>query len=54
MLSLLRCIYTDGEVYLDDIPTSTVNLNDLRTKITIIPQMVSVSPIPFKMFSDCA
>ncbi|KAE9406279.1 P-loop containing nucleoside triphosphate hydrolase protein [Gymnopus androsaceus JB14] len=39
MLSLLRCIYTGGEVYLDGIPTSTLNLDDLRTKITIIPQM---------------
>ncbi|KAF9030066.1 P-loop containing nucleoside triphosphate hydrolase protein [Rhodocollybia butyracea] len=39
MLSLLRCIYTEGEVYLDGIPTSSINLDDLRTKITIIPQM---------------
>ena len=39
MLALLRCIYTSGEVYLDGIPTSSVNLDDLRTKMTIIPQM---------------
>ncbi|KAE9397830.1 P-loop containing nucleoside triphosphate hydrolase protein [Gymnopus androsaceus JB14] len=39
MLSLLRCIYTGGEVYFDGIPTSSLNLDDLRTKITIIPQM---------------
>ncbi|KAE9400658.1 P-loop containing nucleoside triphosphate hydrolase protein [Gymnopus androsaceus JB14] len=39
MLSLLRCIYTNGEVYFDGIPTSSLNLDDLRTKITIIPQM---------------
>ncbi|KAE9393131.1 hypothetical protein BT96DRAFT_1023199 [Gymnopus androsaceus JB14] len=39
MLSLLRCIYTGGEVYLDGIPISTLNLDNLRTKITIIPQI---------------
>ncbi|KAE9391369.1 P-loop containing nucleoside triphosphate hydrolase protein [Gymnopus androsaceus JB14] len=39
MLSLLRCIYTGGEVYFDGVPTSSLNLDDLRTKITIIPQM---------------
>jgi len=39
MLSLLRAIYTTGEMYLDGIPTSSINLNDLRTKITIIPQV---------------
>ncbi|KJA20178.1 hypothetical protein HYPSUDRAFT_204055 [Hypholoma sublateritium FD-334 SS-4] len=38
-LSLLRCILTEGEVYLDGVPTSSVNLDALRTSITIIPQM---------------
>ncbi|THV06409.1 P-loop containing nucleoside triphosphate hydrolase protein [Dendrothele bispora CBS 962.96] len=39
MLSLLRCIYTDGEVYYDGIPTASINLENLRTNITIIPQV---------------
>ncbi|TDL29986.1 P-loop containing nucleoside triphosphate hydrolase protein [Rickenella mellea] len=38
-LSLLRCIYTDGTVYYDSIPTSSVNLDILRRSITIIPQI---------------
>ncbi|KAE9405086.1 hypothetical protein BT96DRAFT_988640 [Gymnopus androsaceus JB14] len=32
-------MYTGGEVYFDGIPTSSLYLEDLRTKITIIPQM---------------
>ncbi|KAJ3850966.1 hypothetical protein EV368DRAFT_74841 [Lentinula lateritia] len=61
MLSLLRCIYTDGEVYLDGISTSTINLDDLRTKITIIPQMpellsgtVRRNLDPFDQYDDAA
>ncbi|KAH7913221.1 hypothetical protein BJ138DRAFT_1059515 [Hygrophoropsis aurantiaca] len=38
-LSLLRCIFTDGNVYYDGIPTSSINLDILRSNITIIPQM---------------
>ncbi|KAJ7578270.1 P-loop containing nucleoside triphosphate hydrolase protein [Mycena floridula] len=38
-LSLLRCIYTEGTVYLDGIPTVRINLDDVRTAITIIPQI---------------
>ncbi|KAI0052512.1 hypothetical protein FA95DRAFT_1675194 [Auriscalpium vulgare] len=38
-LSLLRCIFTDGTVYYDGIPTSSINLEALRSNITIIPQM---------------
>ncbi|KAF9479224.1 multidrug resistance-associated ABC transporter [Pholiota conissans] len=38
-LSLLRCIITNGEVYYDGIDTSKVNLDDLRSNITIIPQI---------------
>lgn len=41
-LSLLRCIFTNGEVYYDGIPISSVNLDALRSHITIIPQMVRV------------
>ncbi|KAK7041873.1 hypothetical protein VNI00_008830 [Paramarasmius palmivorus] len=37
-LALLRCIPTDGEVYYDGLPTSRLNLDALRDKITIIPQ----------------
>ncbi|KAE9406408.1 P-loop containing nucleoside triphosphate hydrolase protein [Gymnopus androsaceus JB14] len=38
-LSLLRCIYTTGEVMFDGISTSSTNLDSLRSKITIIPQV---------------
>lgn len=37
-LALLRCIITEGTVYLDGIPTASINLDALRTKISIIPQ----------------
>ncbi|KAF8310652.1 P-loop containing nucleoside triphosphate hydrolase protein, partial [Clavulina sp. PMI_390] len=37
-LSLLRLIITEGEVYFDGLPTSNLNLEALRTAITIIPQ----------------
>ncbi|KAF9481121.1 multidrug resistance-associated ABC transporter [Pholiota conissans] len=37
-LSLLRCIITEGEVLYDGIPTNTLNLDALRSNITIIPQ----------------
>ncbi|KAF8803435.1 multidrug resistance-associated ABC transporter [Phlegmacium glaucopus] len=38
-LSLLRCILTEGTVYYDGIPTNKINLDALRSSITIIPQM---------------
>ncbi|KAL1741080.1 hypothetical protein HDZ31DRAFT_46206, partial [Schizophyllum fasciatum] len=38
-LSLLRCIPTEGAVYYDGLNTSNVNLDALRSNITIIPQM---------------
>ncbi|KAJ7497652.1 hypothetical protein FB451DRAFT_240230 [Mycena latifolia] len=38
-LSLLRCILTEGTVYFDGIPTSKLNLDALRSAITIIPQV---------------
>ncbi|KAH9836198.1 uncharacterized protein C8Q71DRAFT_761194 [Rhodofomes roseus] len=37
-LALLRCILTEGKVYYDGIATDTLNLDALRSKITIIPQ----------------
>ncbi|KAK7048418.1 ATP-binding cassette transporter [Favolaschia claudopus] len=38
-LALLRCIYTEGTVYYDGIPTSSINLDVLRRNVTIIPQV---------------
>ncbi|KAI0918391.1 hypothetical protein AcV5_002391 [Taiwanofungus camphoratus] len=38
-LSLLRCIMTEGKVYYDGIPTDSINLDALRSNITIIPQV---------------
>ncbi|KAF9017850.1 hypothetical protein BDZ89DRAFT_1094212 [Hymenopellis radicata] len=38
-LSLLRCIYTEGNVFYDGKPTKSLNLDQLRSKITIIPQV---------------
>ncbi|KAF8799457.1 multidrug resistance-associated ABC transporter [Phlegmacium glaucopus] len=37
-LALLRCILTEGTVYYDGIPTEHINLDALRSNITIIPQ----------------
>ncbi|EIW78586.1 P-loop containing nucleoside triphosphate hydrolase protein [Coniophora puteana RWD-64-598 SS2] len=37
-LSILRCIFTEGQVCFDNIPTNSVNLDALRSNITIIPQ----------------
>lgn len=41
-LSLLRCIFTEGEMYYDGIPTSSLNLDALRSSVTIIPQSVGL------------
>ena len=38
-LALLRCIFTEGTVLYDGIPTSKINLDALRENITIIPQV---------------
>ena len=40
-LALLRCILTEGTVYYDGIPTNEINLDALRSNISIIPQTVS-------------
>ncbi|KDR83115.1 hypothetical protein GALMADRAFT_238938 [Galerina marginata CBS 339.88] len=37
-LALLRCILTEGTVYYDGIATNSINLDALRSSITIIPQ----------------
>ncbi|KZV59749.1 P-loop containing nucleoside triphosphate hydrolase protein [Peniophora sp. CONT] len=38
-LSLLHCIYTEGDVYYDGVNTADLNLDVLRTNVTIIPQV---------------
>jgi ABC-type multidrug transport system fused ATPase/permease subunit len=40
-LALLRAILVEGDIYYDGVPISSLNLDALRTNITIIPQMVS-------------
>lgn len=37
-LALLRAIKTTGKVYYDNIPTDAINLDALRSNITLIPQ----------------
>ena len=44
-LALLRCIITEGTVYYDGIPTKSINLEALRSHITIIPQTVRKLPL---------
>lgn len=39
-LALLRCILTEGMVLYDGMPIDTINLDALRSNITIIPQVV--------------
>ena len=39
-LAILRCIYTEGTVTYDGVATNQVNLDALRSNITIIPQSV--------------
>ena len=40
-LALLRCIFTEGNVYFDGLNTKNINLEAPRSNITIIPQTVS-------------
>ncbi|KAJ7092446.1 P-loop containing nucleoside triphosphate hydrolase protein [Mycena belliarum] len=58
-LALLRAIVTEGFVMYDGIATDTLNLEALRSKITIIPQMPELlsgslrhNLDPFDQFSD--
>ncbi|GMK55604.1 hypothetical protein CspeluHIS016_0206600 [Cutaneotrichosporon spelunceum] len=37
-LALLRMLPTSGKVYIDGVDTDNINLHDLRTNVTIIPQ----------------
>ncbi|KAJ7645453.1 multidrug resistance-associated ABC transporter [Mycena polygramma] len=38
-LALLRCIPTEGKIYYDGVALDTINLDALRSQITIIPQI---------------
>ncbi|KAF7377837.1 hypothetical protein MSAN_00207200 [Mycena sanguinolenta] len=38
-LALLRCIFTNGNVYYDGLSTGALNLDALRKNVTIIPQI---------------
>ncbi|KAF8068784.1 P-loop containing nucleoside triphosphate hydrolase protein [Lyophyllum atratum] len=58
-LSLLRCIPTEGEVFYDGVLTSSINLDALRSQITIIPQVPELlsgtlrrNLDPFDQFDD--
>ncbi|KAJ7662659.1 hypothetical protein DFH06DRAFT_1471446 [Mycena polygramma] len=58
-LSLLRCIKTEGTVYLDGLATNGINLDDLRNNITIIPQLPELLNAslrrnldPFELYDD--
>ncbi|KAH8977506.1 hypothetical protein EDB92DRAFT_772241 [Lactarius akahatsu] len=60
-LSLLRCIFTEGSVYYDDRLTSSINLDALRSNITIIPQIPELlsgslreNLDPFSQYDDAA
>ncbi|KAJ6587825.1 P-loop containing nucleoside triphosphate hydrolase protein [Mycena sp. CBHHK59/15] len=58
-LSLLRCIPTEGSVRYDGVETSELNLDSLRSSITIIPQVpellsgsLRVNLDPFGQYDD--
>ncbi|KZP18368.1 P-loop containing nucleoside triphosphate hydrolase protein [Athelia psychrophila] len=60
-LSLLRCIPTEGSMYYDGIPTHSINLDALRSNITIIPQVPELlagtlrqNVDPFDQYEDAA
>ncbi|GLB42122.1 putative P-loop containing nucleoside triphosphate hydrolase protein [Lyophyllum shimeji] len=58
-LALLRCIVTEGDVYYDGVRTADVNLDALRSHVTIIPQVPELlsgtlrrNLDPFDQFDD--
>ncbi|KZP16764.1 P-loop containing nucleoside triphosphate hydrolase protein [Athelia psychrophila] len=51
-LALLRCILTEGAVYYDGLPTHSLNLDALRSKITIIPQVPELLAGPLRQNLD--
>jgi ABC-type multidrug transport system fused ATPase/permease subunit len=42
-LALLRAVLTEGNIYYDTLPINSLNLDALRSSITIIPQIVRFS-----------
>lgn len=42
-LALLRCIYIEGSVYYDGVPTQSLNLDALRSNITLYPKSCVLS-----------
>ncbi|KAK7462805.1 hypothetical protein VKT23_020779 [Stygiomarasmius scandens] len=61
MLSLLRLIFTEGDVYYDGLPVKSLNLEALRSNVTIIPQVpellsgtVRDNLDPFGQYDDAA
>ena len=46
-LALLRCILTEGDVRYDGLQTDKINLDALRSNITIIPQVVRFAYLLF-------
>ena len=44
-LALLRCILTTGKVYYSGLSTDAINLDALRSHITIIPQVVRIPSV---------
>ena len=57
--ALFRLVKLEGEIYIDDIPTSTLGLGKLRSKISIIPQepllfagTLRKNLDPFEKYSD--
>jgi ABC-type multidrug transport system fused ATPase/permease subunit len=60
-LSLLRCITTSGSVYFDNLETHKINLDALRSNVTIIPQIPELlsgtlrgNLDPFDQYDDAA
>ncbi|KAF8557389.1 P-loop containing nucleoside triphosphate hydrolase protein [Imleria badia] len=58
-LTLLRCLFTEGKVYYDGILTSSIELEVLRSSLTIIPQSAELlngtlrqNLDPFDQFED--
>ncbi|EKM83611.1 hypothetical protein AGABI1DRAFT_66408 [Agaricus bisporus var. burnettii JB137-S8] len=60
-LALLRCIPTEGDVLYDGVKTSDINLDSLRSTVTIIPQIPELlsgslrhNLDPFDQYDDAA
>ena len=60
-LALLRAIKTSGKVYYDDLATDEINLDSLRSNITLIPQQpelmhgtLRTNLDPFEQYDDAS